>query len=135
MQAALAKSATFGSLMKSMGQELLESQLHAAFPTSQMLNGSEDVCQATISLATLASQRCSGFSAEEVPQPVSLQQLKTYFEPAENKASQGCKFAIFSSISNVAVSVSHTGRTIQRLVPLAAESMGDCQPRRHDQEA
>ena len=82
MQAALGKSATFKSLVISMGQQLLDSQLHAAFPSSQMLNGSENVhvCQATISLATLASQRCASFSAEEVPHPVSHIQLLTYSE-------------------------------------------------------
>ena len=71
IRAALNRSRSFHQLVNSAGKELQDSQRHAVFPSCQMLQDSMPVCQAAISLAPLASQCCSDFTAKEVPCPVS----------------------------------------------------------------
>ena len=73
MRAALNKSVTFCLLVNRVGEELREGQSHAMFPSHQMLEGTRAVCQASMSLAPLASQCSSGFAAKEVLRPVSMQ--------------------------------------------------------------
>lgn len=72
MRAALNKSVTFCLLVNRVGEELREGQTHAMLPSLQMLEGTRAVCQASMSLAPLASQCSSGFAAKEVLRPVSM---------------------------------------------------------------
>ena len=72
IKATLNKSVTFCLLVNRVGEELAAGQHHATLPTSQMLEGKQSVCQATLSLVPLASQCCSGFAAQEVLREVRL---------------------------------------------------------------
>ena len=70
--AALNKSVTFCLLVNRVGAELAACQPHAMLPASQMAEDGQSVCQASMSLASLAIECCSGFAAKEVPRPVRV---------------------------------------------------------------
>ncbi len=82
IKAVLNKSVTFCLLVNRVGEELAAGQHHAMLPTFQMVEGKQQVCQASLSLVPLASECCSGFAAQEVLRQVQLHYLFCHLKPS-----------------------------------------------------